>query len=376
MAASSSPDGRSRGRARPVALAVLAVVLAAAGAGGALLTLRDRSTDGAASGPPPIATTTVTRTDLSDSRSVGGTLGFGPERVVKGAGSGVVTRLPKVGDTVTRGRPLYWVDDRPVPVLFGTVPLFRPLDTPGLEGSDVRMVLDNLAALGLRTGSQPTRGRNGAKLGPDRAVLTPALVAAIKKWQQQNGLEPTGKLTVGAAVVLPGSVRVSAVKALPGDAVAGELLAVTERTKLVTVPVEATEVDGIRAGTGVVIVLPDGTEVPGRVASVSRTVQGGGADQGAGESSPPKVNVLVSPVKAADVATLDAAAVQVRFTSATRKNVLAVPVGALVALREGGYALQVPEGRLVAVETGMVARGLIEVSGPGVTEGLAVVTAS
>ena len=58
------------------------------------------------------------------------------------------------------------------------------------------------------------------------------------------------------------------------------------------------------------------------------------------------------------------------------KDVLAVPVGALLALREGGYALQLPDGGLVAVQTGMFAEGLVEVSGAGLTEGLTVVTAS
>lgn len=88
------------------------------------------------------------------------------------------------------------------------------------------------------------------------------------------------------------------------------------------------------------------------------------------------MDVLVAPTRAADVAKLDAAAVQVRFTTSVHKDVLAVPVGALVALREGGHALQLPDGGLVAVETGMFARGLVEISGTGVTEGLDVVTAS
>jgi hypothetical protein len=54
--------------------------------------------------------------------------------------------------------------------------------------------------------------------------------------------------------------------------------------------------------------------------------------------------------------------------------VLAVPVGALVALREGGYALQTPEGTLIAVGTGVFAGGLVEVKGAGITAGQSVVT--
>ena len=60
----------------------------------------------------------------------------------------------------------------------------------------------------------------------------------------------------------------------------------------------------------------------------------------------------------------------------TREGVLAVPVGALVALSEGGYAVQVATEGLVAVETGLFAKGLVEVTGDGVAEGIAVVTTS
>ncbi|WP_236584086.1 hypothetical protein [Streptomyces sp. MBT53] len=51
-------------------------------------------------------------------------------------------------------------------------------------------------------------------------------------------------------------------------------------------------------------------------------------------------------------------------------------MSALVALREGGYAVQRPDGTLIAVATGMFAGGLVEVSGTGLTAGTKVVTAS
>ncbi|WP_433130519.1 peptidoglycan-binding protein [Micromonospora sp. CA-240977] len=368
-------DAGGRRTTRRTAL-VVAVVTVVVAVGVGVLALRDETRDDVANAPPPLTTTKVTRADLSDSRSLGGALGFGPERLVKGAGEGVVTRLPKVGDTVARGKPLYWVDDRPVPVLFGGTPLFRTLDKPGLVGSDVRIVWDNLKALGFHTGAQPSRGKDGRKVGAGQAVLTESLVAALRKWQQSVGLEPTGVIGVGQVAVLIGPVRVSAVQALPGDPVAGALLSVTEKVKLVTVPVGATEVGTIPVGATVAVALPDGSEIPAKVASVSHTVRGGGSDGGTGQGSPPTVDVLVAPVRAADVAKLDAAAVQVRFTTTVHRDVLTVPVGALVALREGGHALQLRDGGLVGVETGMFARGLVEITGPGVTEGLDVVTAS
>jgi hypothetical protein len=53
-----------------------------------------------------------------------------------------------------------------------------------------------------------------------------------------------------------------------------------------------------------------------------------------------------------------------------------VPVAALLALREGGHAVRIAGGPLVAVDTGMFAMGLVEVSGQGLTAGTKVVTAS
>jgi multidrug efflux pump subunit AcrA (membrane-fusion protein) len=48
------------------------------------------------------------------------------------------------------------------------------------------------------------------------------------------------------------------------------------------------------------------------------------------------------------------------------ENVLAVPVSSLVALSEGGYAVRVDDGsggsRLVAVDPGFFADGLVEIT--------------
>ena len=66
------------------------------------------------------------------------------------------------------------------------------------------------------------------------------------------------------------------------------------------------------------------------------------------------------------------ASVDVTFTAAERKNVLTVPVAALLALREGGYGVEVVEGRrrtYVPVKTGLFADGRVEVTGAGIKAG-------
>ncbi|MFB9902352.1 peptidoglycan-binding protein [Allokutzneria oryzae] len=315
--------------------------------------------------PPPAAapvrTTTVRLADLANTQSFSGTLGFGAAQSVKGTGPGVVTKLPTVGDVAARGKPLYWVDGRPVPVFFGDTPLFRKIDTVGVKGDDVAMVADNLAALGFKVGAQ-------------RSTVTPALLDALKKWQVKAGLDVTGTLEAGQAAVVAGPVRVNSVAAQLGDPAAGPLLTVTSTAKIVTMPVDAGEIGVITTGAPVTVVLPTAKEVPARVTAVSSTVDGG--DTKAIGGPPPKINVTVTPDDAAGVAQLDLASVRVRVTTEERKAVLTVPVGALVALREGGYAVQQPDNQLKAVETGMFAKGLVEISGPGITAGLPVVTTS
>jgi hypothetical protein len=286
----------------------------------------------------------------------------------------VVTKLPSTGDVAERGKPLYSVNDVPVPVFFGATPMFRKLDNPDLQGSDVAMVADNLAKLGYSVG---TRAKD-----PEKAAFTPTLVAALKKWQKHAGLDDTGTLDVGQIVVVPGAVRVNSVSAQLGDPAAGPLMTVTSTEKVVTMPVDPTDVGSIKTGAAVVIVRPDNKNVRGKVVSISTTVDGGTdspggtGSSGGGAQNPPKVSIVVAPDDESQVSDLDSASVQVQVTTQTHAGVLAVPVGALVALREGGYAVQLPNGTLKAVQTGMFSKDLVEISGSGITAGLQVVTTS
>jgi hypothetical protein len=69
---------------------------------------------------------------------------------------------------------------------------------------------------------------------------------------------------------------------------------------------------------------------------------------------------------------LDKAPVDVRYVVREHRDVLTVPVSALLALAEGGYGLEVVEGgtsRVVAVETGLFADGRVEVRGEGIVDG-------
>jgi len=338
-------------------LAGLGLLMALTGGGVAMVTLRERPPAKTVVVTPSLATVAVERTDLVDTRQLSGTLGFGTARTLKGTGTGVVTKLPRIGAKVTRGTQLYRVNDQPVVVFYGDTPPFRVIDKPGLEGNDVLELRRNLRALGYAV-------RSAAQSTSD-----PGLIDALKRWQDKLGVPEPGALRPGQIVVISGPARVSDLAAEPGAPADGPLIEVTSTTRVVEVPMTTTEAGSLKQGGAMKITLPDAHEVTGKVTAISRSIT---QDPNSGE--PPKVVVTIKPDKPKDVAAYDAAPVRVRFTTSARKGVLAVPVGALVALREGGYALQTPDGALVAVTTGVFAGGLVEVSGDGIAPGQTVVT--
>ncbi len=348
---------------------------------------------------PSVRFTSVVRTDLAATLELDGALGYGVERPVKGGG-GRATWLPSTGAVVSRGEPLFRVDDRPVTLFYGDTPLFRSLDATGLVGRDVRVVADNLKALGYDIGRQPAVGTvvtppapaagasagpagSGAPTGPGApvtvrqgdAVVTQTVVNAIKRWQRAAGLAQTGVVQAGDVVVLPQQVRVSAVTGHPADDATTPLVSVTLTTKVVTVQVQPVEADAVRAATTVTVSLPDGRSAAGKVAEVSRVAAAGNEERG-GASSQPMMTATISLDDPNAVRSWDSAPVRVQFATQARNGVLAVPVGALLALREGGYAVQTDHGTLIPVTVGLFAKGMVEVTGAGIREGTRVVTTS
>ncbi|MCI4061415.1 efflux RND transporter periplasmic adaptor subunit [Micromonospora sp. R77] len=350
----------------------------------------------------PLQTVTVVRTDLSSGKPLPGTIGYGAARPLKAADGGVITWLPAVGRVIERGRPVYRIDDRPVPLFYGEVPLYRPLDRRGLVGRDVSVIARNLTALGYRIGAQPRAGSviqpaaaaptpalpastapaphaSAAPSAPvtvqrGEAVLTRSLITAIKSWQRDLHRPETGVVGRGDVVVQSGPIRVAALTAQIGDVAGDELMTITGATKVISVPAEVGDAGTTQRGDTVEVTMPDGTSVPGRVASIGTTavVDPTGGDPNAA----PTITITVAFVRAADAARLDSAAVEVDFVAEVREDVLAVPVGALLALHEGGYAVQVSGGGLVPVTTGLIARGMVEVESDGLSEGTRVVTTS
>jgi len=228
-----------RGRAGRLAAgaAALAVLGAAAWAVAARPGAATGDQDG---GEVATATAAVARRDLRATEEVDGTLGYGDTRKVVNGRQGTITALPAEGVVATRGQALYRVDAKPVPLLYGRLPAWRPLSVGVDDGPDVRQLERNLVALGH---------------DPDRDItvddhFTWATRAAVRRWQEAAGLEETGSFEQGDAVWQPGPVRVGTLDAAVGDPArpGSPVLEVTSTTRQVTIALDASR--PVRRGPG------------------------------------------------------------------------------------------------------------------------------
>ncbi|MQY05578.1 efflux RND transporter periplasmic adaptor subunit [Actinomadura macrotermitis] len=320
------------------------------------------SGDGPQASALPPKTMPVTRQTLKDAESADGTLGYGEAATATSRLPGTITRLPAGGDRITRGKPLYEVDNDPVTLLYGSKPAYRTL-RPGMEGSDVRRFEKNLAALGY----------DGFTVDDE---YTEDTADAVREWQDDLGLEETGEVELGRVVYAPGAVRVDALQAGEGDPTAPgrKVLTYTGTAKAVTVKLGVEDRRLARKGADVDVTLPDDSVVPGRITKVATVVEP--AAEGKDPETKVEVEVALKGAKAQKAADAYAlASVDVGFTAGTRRDVLTVPVAALVALQGGGFGVEVVKGgtsAYVPVKTGLFAGGRVEVSGAGIAEGTAV----
>ncbi|MDX3488010.1 MULTISPECIES: efflux RND transporter periplasmic adaptor subunit [unclassified Streptomyces] len=342
-----------RGRAVAAAVAVLAVV-----AGSLALTRlgSGEETGGAKNTGLPPATAPVERGDLRDSTQADGTLGYDKERKINAGAAGTMTWTPRTGSTVERNERLYEIEGRPVRLMYGSGPMYRTLK-PGDKGRDVEQLERNLAELGY-TGFTPDE------------EYTELTSAAVKRWQKSHDAKATGKVGPEDITFAPGKVRIKSVGADVGEQAqpGAPVLETTGSERIVTFRLDVAESRLAKAGTKVTVDLPDGTTASGKVSSVGRTAKPGDDPQ----DDSPKVTLTVSFDEPDEVDGFDQSPVTVNLTGETRRDVLTVPVNALLALPGGGFGLQVVQGgttREVKVELGMFAEGRVEVSGGGLREG-------
>jgi hypothetical protein len=367
-----APSPPRRHRRRPGRRVVLAGV---AGLAAAVVAI---SGDGSGEDDDGRAATTTVPVEVRDlvvSDEYEGELGFGETDAVSAGRSGVVTGITPAGTTVRQGDVLFHLDLAPTVLLRGEIPAFRELSVDADPGADVSQLEQALVDLGFGEGVTVD------------SEFTDATADAVSAWEEALGRsDPDGVVTLGDAVFAPADLRVAEVTAERGTQVqsGAEVVQVTSTAKVVTLELTVDEVADVDAGTPVEIALPDGTEATGTIADVATepSTEGGdgqAADSGEGEDSEETYRVTVALDDPAAADGFDSGTVDVTVERSRTEAATAVPVIALLALREGGYALQVaddtqPEGyKLVPVEVGTLAEEWAQVSGDGIEAGVEVV---
>jgi peptidoglycan hydrolase-like protein with peptidoglycan-binding domain len=348
----------------------------------------------------------VIRRTIQVAETFDGRVGYGTAMPLRVRSVGTLTWLPAINQVISRGQELVRVNDRPVIVFYGTVPMFRDLGfasgstqvamptatagsrgsalpagptgaaksapTATLAGADVRELEQNLAALGY----------SGFTVDSTYSAST---AAAVRRWQAKVGLPVTGVVNVGDIVFVAGPIRVAQLQSRVGDDSGATVLSATGMARDVSMDVPADHVDWAVPGTEVQIALPDGGSVAGRVKDIGEASGSGssnpasdssggvaGGDAAAGRSM---VTVSVELSDQSQLGALTSGPVRISHIIQEHRDVLVVPIPALVALAEGGYGLEVVSvsaSRFVPVNTGLFADGQVEVSGPQVNEGMKV----
>jgi hypothetical protein len=367
----TSPPGARR-RAGWVAAGVAVVLAAGAAAAWRAGVFSPAAASGGQPGGPAPATAAVVRGDLSASTPVAATLGYAGSYTVTGSGGGTLTWLPALGQVISQGQIVYQTGNgSPVVLLYGTVPEWRVM-SEGTTGADVAQLNRDLVALGDAS--------SGNVAGPGWDYFSAATGSGVQLLEEHLGVtSPAASLSPGQVVFEPGAIRVTQVTGSLGGPAAGPVLQATSDQQVVSIALDTAQESQVAAGDKVSVTLPGGSSTPGVVASVG-TVATSTAGQG-GSGSTTTIPVTVTLTDPGAAGTLDQAPVTVYITTATAKDVLAVPVTALQA-RPGGYVVEVtgPGGtrHWVPVSAGPVFddnSGLVEVDG-ALTPGQRVVVAS
>lgn len=341
---------------RVTGLIIVVVILIVIGVGGwwALDRFSDDEQVAATDEEVELVSVEVIRTDLVDTETLAGTLRYADPGVLNAGLPGTITDLPEPGATLQRGDVAFEIDGLPVIVMWGDKPAWRSLSESSTDGVDVRQLETNLVLFGY----------------PDEDLVidnefTEVTTRLVEEWQADLGLEETGVVELGRILFVPTEVRVADLLVNLGDPIAPGIptLATSASRQEVQLWLDADRQDLLAAGDAVGLELPDESTTTGTVSKVSDVVTTVGAGPEARRVY--EVTIRLDDISAASG--LDEAPVDIEVVSEEASDVLVVPVNALLALAEGGYAVEVAEpagsSRFVRVEIGKFADGVVAITG-------------
>lgn len=303
---------------------------------------------------PSGATATAERRTLSQSKEFNAQISYGEEFSLPTTAQGVVTARPEKGSVVEPGDELFRVGNKPVFLAQGYLPMYRELKkTPDVKvkgekymrGYDVAHLQQFLIDAGFDAAGE---------LAEPTGEFDPDTEKAVKAWQKSVGHTVTGRVDRTQLVIHHESVRVASTMHLGADF---QALMVTPVAQQLTFNVASRDRRLVDEGGSVQIEASDGGSVEGTVTALERSID----DQG---SSVVKATVTPMSPLSADVSTAVVTATEVLVEDA-----LVVPVRALLAVSQGGFAVEMAErtsaggARLVRVEVGEVADGFAEITG-------------
>jgi hypothetical protein len=208
------------------------------------------------------------------------------------------------------------------------------------------------------------------------ATYSSATEAAITAWEESLGIDsPDGTVPLGEAIFASLPAQVAENVAAGTKLSAGDTVATLRPVGGAGLHLEFTvteEADRYQPGQPVTILTNDDVQHPATITALERVASSGGLGGGGGNSS--SFTVSANPTNGDGLA---AGPVSVLIPTELAKDVVAVPSRALVAVVEGGQAVQLADGdRLVAVKVGVFADGWVEVTGDEIHEGDEVVVPS
>ena len=297
------------------------------------------------------STAVVARKDLVETTEIDGTLGFGDPEALPNRASGVLTALPEPGAIIEPGDVLYEVDEVPVVYLPGETPAYRTMrdDT---EGTDVLQLEEYLDTLGLMEAHSATVDGDFTDYTED----------AVEEWYETLfGITEQTSVDDGMVVFGTDSFRISQVTGELGTQVnGGSVLSYTSATRVVTVQLDTADSGILEEGQSVVVELPDESEVGATVTFVSDTV----TTEGQGPSAVSWIDVEL--VLDGEGSAFDESPVTIIVDEPVELDAVVVPIPALIALAEGGYAVEkLVDGTptLIAVEIGSFLSNEVSVTG-------------
>ena len=269
-------------------------------------------------------------------------------------------------------------------LMYGPFPAWREFRLGIKPGEDVKYLEENLFALGFNANGQ---------LKIDH-VFDEQTEEAVRQLQESHGLIISGTLNPGDIVFMPGKSMVEYMT--PEDVVGkhvnpGEIiisLTPMEKTdtligksghttssrslQRVETQLLVSDQDLIAIGSEVQVELPDETIVTGVIMEIGRVAVVPTGNQ----AEDPFFEVSIAITDSTDIMKWTGAPVTVSITKTFAEDVLSAPVSALLALLDGGYAIEVIEQGitiLIPVETGIYSDGWVEIDGPGLIDGLEIV---